>query len=415
MKHILSAAIAAIFIIATPMTAAQRIDDNKISVMGSSVANGEGADCHHGYAWMYGKLLGKRYAEGLSDTPFHMSGIAVNGDNTPKLLARYDDLTNDAARYVVFGVSLGNEGIHGTTRPDSVAAQFRDNMLRLIERARHDGKIPVVMNNYTRGDFTTGDYTAVRAMNLLIHEWDVPSVNLLGAIDNGQGRWADGYQNGNDIYHPSADGHRELFHAIVPSLFDALRAGKPQPMRSPGGCFTIDAGKVLKFNPDATVHPFTIVLCMADRQQPGHVASFPTDSGCGNLDITADGRVVYTAPDGNTASAKLNSGCAHTIAITHYHAQGVSYLYADGQMSAPLRERISPDAFAIGGDEPVGIAELFFYRSAMNSDELDALRAGRMLKSSLDLYLPSGTAAEPLHNAAQSMLEAYITTETPQN
>ena len=63
-------------------------------------------------------------------------------------------------------------------------------------------------------------------MNLLIHEWDLPSINLLGAIDDGKGVWATGYQNGTDIYHPNTDGHREFTYAMVPSLFDAIDAGK---------------------------------------------------------------------------------------------------------------------------------------------------------------------------------------------
>ena len=37
-------------------------------------------------------------------------------------------------------------------------------------------------------------YSYVKQMNLLIHQWDVASVNTLGAIDDGTGKWATGYQ-----------------------------------------------------------------------------------------------------------------------------------------------------------------------------------------------------------------------------
>ena len=72
--------------------------------------------------------------------------------------------------------------------------QFSTNMQQIVQKIKADGKVPVVMNNYTRGDFTLDDYSYVKQMNLLIHQWDVASVNTLGAIDDGTGKWATGYQ-----------------------------------------------------------------------------------------------------------------------------------------------------------------------------------------------------------------------------
>ena len=163
----------------------------------------------------------------------------------------------DCGKYVIFGLSLGNEGIHGAADQQAIYNQFKDNMQTLISKAREDGKYPVMMNNYTRGDFEESDYRYVKQMNLLIHEWDLPSVNMLGAIDNGSGKWADGYQNGTDLYHPNTEGHREFLYAMVPSLFDAIEAGKTLPARVSGTSYTL-AGKVLEFTPEETVHPFTI-------------------------------------------------------------------------------------------------------------------------------------------------------------
>lgn len=54
---------------------------------------------------------------------------------------------------MIFGLSLGNEGIHGATDQQAIYNQFKDNMQTLIKKAREDGKYPVMMNNYTRGDF----------------------------------------------------------------------------------------------------------------------------------------------------------------------------------------------------------------------------------------------------------------------
>ena len=108
-------------------------------------------------------------------------------------------MRREFGKYVMFGVSLGNEGIHDSADKQAVYDQFRNNMQSLISMVRADGKIPVVCNNYTRGDFTAEDYRYILDMDREIGLWDVPSINLLGAIDSKNGKWADGYQNGTDI------------------------------------------------------------------------------------------------------------------------------------------------------------------------------------------------------------------------
>lgn len=131
------------------------LDTHRITVFGSSVANGQGADQidneNHGYIHLYGKQLAERHASGESENPFYMSNISIGGNSTVMLLDRYDDMRRE------------------------------------------------------------------------IGLWDVPSINLLGAIDSKTGLWADGYQNGTDIYHPNQQGHQEFAYAMVPSMFDALQ------------------------------------------------------------------------------------------------------------------------------------------------------------------------------------------------
>ena len=197
------------------------IREYRISAFGSSVCNGEGADGHRGYAYMYGQQLADRYRLGQSPTPFEVSGVSIGGNSTVALLHRYDELTHDFGRYVIIGLSLGNEGIHGAKDQQAVFDQFHRNMLTLIDKCRRDGKVPVVMNNYTRGDYNLSDYGFVKQMNLDIHRWQVPSVNVLGAIDNGEGKWADGYMR--DTFHQDTQGHREFMLAIPPSPTGARR------------------------------------------------------------------------------------------------------------------------------------------------------------------------------------------------
>ena len=86
---------------------------------------------------------------------------------------------------------------------------------------------PIVTLCYTRNDFTAVEYEYTRRMNLAINAWDVPSVNFLGAVDDGTGKWAKGFWH--DSLHPNAAGHDELARTFVPTLFDALEQGKPAP------------------------------------------------------------------------------------------------------------------------------------------------------------------------------------------
>ena len=169
-------------------------DDNRISAFGSSVCNGQGATGNKGYAYLYGEQLKERLTKGESENAFYVSGISIGGNTTQALLNRYDDMTRDHAKYVIIGLSMGNEGIHESSNKQQTLNQFSTNLQRIISKIKADGKVPVVMNNYTRGDFTLDDYSYVKQMNLLIHQWDVASVNTLGAIDDGTGKWATGYQ-----------------------------------------------------------------------------------------------------------------------------------------------------------------------------------------------------------------------------
>lgn len=397
------------------------INENRVSVMGSSVANGQGATDNHGYAYMYGRLLESRHADGLSEYPFHTSGISVNGNSTVNLLDRYNDLIHDFGRYVIFGVSLGNEGIHGASDQEAVYNQFRDNMQLLISKAREDGKIPVVMNNYTRGDFGESDYGYVRRMNLLINSWDVPSVNLLGAIDNGRGNWADGFQNGDDIYHPNTEGHAEFFHAIPPSLFDALKAEKPLPVRMTGNSLEINDNGKVEFTPEDVVHPFALVVSLNDIPE-GRFATIATEAGEASLSFS-DNTLTYVSPVGETISGTVSLPAALpagddegamrspiNVTLSHYYAQGRTLLFAGDAPVGELSEKVVPGKVTLAPvtGKKLNLGEVMFYRSALNSDEVKAINDGTMIKSSLEMYLPFSEASDLDKNHAQAMTEATV-------
>jgi lysophospholipase L1-like esterase len=391
------------------------VDAYRVSVFGSSVANGEGAENRQGYAYNYGELLKSRYNNSLSKYPLYTAGVSIGGNTTVALLNRYDDVLRDFSRFVIIGLSMGNEGIHGAANPEQVFNQFSNNMQTLIAQLRADGKIPVVVNNYTRADFTPSDYRYVKQMNLLIHQWDVPSINSLGAIDNGAGQWADNFIS--DPYHPNTAGHMEFAYAFVPSLFDALCEGKPQPTRDTTQSATITNGNFIEFTPDATVHPFTIAARIAGNEA-GRIFDFST-STCSNFTgfvaVNANGTVTYHTPTGSTVttqSTPLADNRWHDVVLTHYYAWGRTFLYIDGLLMGTVSEQLAPTTLRFGDTTSHNttrkFSEISFWRSGMNDEELMAHHHGAMLQSSLELYSPIAptTGNTVIPNRAQSLNSA---------
>lgn len=149
----------------------------------------------------------------------------IGGNDTADVLARFDtDVVPENPEILLIGLSMGNEGLTFTDDPASILESFENGMLQIIQRARNEGFYPVIGLVYPHSLYDREKYDAVKEMNLIINTWDVPSINLLGAIDDGHGKWAEGFVFDNA--HPNVPGHEEMYHAVVPSLFDAIDQGK---------------------------------------------------------------------------------------------------------------------------------------------------------------------------------------------
>lgn len=401
--------IAILLVLEVKAQVCKSVDDLKLSVMGSSVAFGQGG-VGFGYARLYADLLGQRFGDGVGKA-WTMTNVSVKGNNTIDVLNRWaGDLLPECGKYVVYGLSLANEGIQsgGQAKFD----QFRDNMLMLIQMAHDEGKIPIVINNYTRGNYNETDYSFIKAINLLIHEWDVASVNVLGAVDNGMGRWAAGHSA--DVGHPNQKGHREFFYTIVTSLFDAIDSGKEQPSWVDGTSMNLGRAVTrdrIIFTPEATLHPFTLSFAIKTTA-PGILASFETkDQVTGTIEINKSGVLEYTSPGGVTISGSIpvNDDQWHQVTLSHYFAWGRTFLYTDSKQESMVEESLEATRFSLAGlgaPASVEYSNLLFYRSGMNSQEIEALNQEKMLKSSLEIYAPLDHAGifsqKELINLAQS-------------
>lgn len=363
------------------------VADNRITFFGSSVCNGQGAsedgNIKHGYAWQYGQLLADRHENMDEAGDYEYSNASINGNNTLNLLARYKGhMYGDCGSYVVIGLGLGNEGLHGAPDQQAIYNQWKTNMAKLIELGEDEGKVMVATNNYPRGDYNATDYNFVKQMNLEMHEWDIPTANFLGALDNckGDGQWADGYQVNGDIYHPTEAGHTEFMHTIVPSLFDALAAGKAKPARQTGEGIALGTTKKIVFTPEDEVHSFTLAFRVAN------ISSLNLAFSLVEGEAPAKPEALPTDDDW------------HTVVISHYYAAGKTYVYLDGVQQSVTDGKMLLQVLTISGQ--CSISDLHFWRAGMNADEVAAFEQGKMLCSSLELYCPLNN--DNIANLAQS-------------
>lgn len=431
--------------------AAQITDDQRIALWGSSVANGTGDESQQGG---YGGHLQKM----LAARGWKLINQSKGGDNTLTIAARFAPgatpeentryLTSVDPDYVVIGLSLGNEGIaqcqlgqsNGCTNSlaeaDAVFDQFASGLQRLIARARADGITPVVALPYARSDFWEREYGLTRQMILLINSWDVPSVNTLGAVDDGQGRWARGLWG--DPYHPNAAGHQEIAYSFVPSLFDALQNGKSTPKRSNVDGFArlrADSLDAMSYDVDDTMHSFALTFRVRPANA-GPIAAIngqlldgefstvrrsygafewdtesikltPADTFTSSLSVSG-GRIFYYSSAGDSVATSIAASDAwHDVTLTHYAGRGETLLYVDGDHVGSVEERLQPTNFLLGSTMGTDYQDWMIHRAGLTSDEVRVLHSNQLLQASLEIYVPL-RGENPAANYAQSLSEVRV-------
>lgn len=198
---------------------------------------------------------------------------SIGGNDTADVLARFDtDIVPENPEFVLIALSMGNEGLTFTSDPDSVFESFRDGLQDIIQKCRAEGYYPVIGLVYPNGNYNLRKHDFVKRMNLLINTWDVPSINLLGATSDGRGKWVPGQQYGTlssgnfvrlDAAHPNIPGYEEMYHAFVPTLFEAIDQGKTSTPSYPSSDgflrLTADAAAPapVTFTPTETFRGFT--------------------------------------------------------------------------------------------------------------------------------------------------------------
>lgn len=411
----------------------------RIAVFGSSVAFGTGDETNkEGYTGLLRDMLAPKGWEVFNqsrpgDTTASAAARWTPPQAGPTGNVRYLSTVNPS--YVVLGLALTNEGIlEAQTKEakEAVFTKYADSLRGFVARARENNIVPIVGLVYPRMSYTPVEYEYARRMNLLLNSWDVPSVNLMGAIDDGAGRYTIGFDS--DDRHPNAAGHHELSYSFVPSLFEALEKGKPTPTRPTGnvGFARITRGTPITFEPDQTVHSFAMGITIR-AQGDGPVASIQGTTLVGTPEIKTGGRGAtyssmtlstttnftallavengkwaYRAPSGAAIVSTIDADQQwHQILLTQYTARGDTFLFIDGKLAGRIAgERFQSRRFALGGPRQADYKDFLIYRSALNADEAAALASGTLLQASLEVYSPLADVqftAGSAENRAQSL------------
>ena len=402
---------------------APSVDREKvIVVMGSSVAAGwvtsreQNQDMQNGWAF--------RLARWLAPRGFKVVNASVPGDTTQKVLDRLEkDLFPLKPDFVVIALSLENEGIRGLQGKDpaQVYSGFRNNLREIVTRCQARGIQPVLGSVYPNDNFTEAShYKFVTEMNQEIASWDVPSINFLGALDRGDGCFVEGITF--DLDHPDDTGHRELFHSIVPGLFEALAQKKPLAVKDSGdGAVRLgaaDAPALLSYVPDDPLRSFSLAFDVR-LSHPGIIAAVRDfDGKIRELAVGQNGSLGYRDAAGITHPLRtsLLDKAWHQIGLTHHFLKKEIRVFVDGTLSGTVADKVVPVQFVLGGSgggprgNPPAEGEYrdwMVYRSVLNSAEMAILSSGQFLQSSLEVFSPlkEETPAKdrPVANRAQSL------------
>ena len=235
---------------------------------------------------------------------------------------------------------------------------------------------------------------------------------LVGAVDDGRGHWVAGLSC--DDGHPNPRGHEEMFYAIVPTLFDAVRAGKPVPhkLTTPDFARITPSDKnepALTFTSDDAIHSFALAFEVRTGKD-GVLTGVEGTKTRGQIEMK-QGVCRYRSSAGKLLvdPEKQQSHSFHHVVLSHRFAKGETLFFVDGRLVGTIEDRLEPKRFSLGhtgGD----YRDWLVYRSSLNADETEALHKGTLLHASLELYAPLRekrfTPGTPVINLAQSLSQA---------
>jgi lysophospholipase L1-like esterase len=185
----------------------------KIVVIGSSVALGHRAWLLKGWVKLLEETLLQKYGH-------RVVNVSEVGANITRTIDRFAEaVTKEQPDIVIIALSLGNEGLAYCPPHERRAIQrrFESGLQTLVKMTRALGAIPILGGVYPNDDYSPEHYFLLKDTHNRMLNWGVPILDWLAAVDDGQGRWHSGISF--DPAHPNTIGHRLMYQAINPDLF----------------------------------------------------------------------------------------------------------------------------------------------------------------------------------------------------
>jgi lysophospholipase L1-like esterase len=377
----------------------------KVAIFGSSVAKGYGADKEYGWANRWGEILKTKNWDYVNKS--------IGGDNTSKLLSRIDiDILSEHPDVVVIGLSLANEGIRGKN-PLSVYRGYVKNLKKIIQILHKNNIVPIISNGYPHGAYTPEQYQFAQKFNEELALWPVYSIDLMGAMDDGQGRWLMEFTK--DAGHPNSAGHEEMTRAIPATMLDSVwNVDLPSivPAKSWTSLVTAQGQAHFQCQADRELHSstFGFEVQLPDNAQ-GDVLLAKSEVWTCELNIQGAKRSIELVHQGQHLALDIPNSKELRIAISTSYGREELSLWLNGKATKMKFTRSPLQNFHVYGNVTektnLKFRNVFLYYSALSDNILNKMfSTARVPMSSLALYAPCDdsilAAGIPLINLAPS-------------
>jgi lysophospholipase L1-like esterase len=391
----------------------QQPKQKTLVILGSSVASGwvtsyqEKFDMQDGYA--------ARLSRTLEPEGWVVINKSVPGMDTKGTIQRFTKEIVPVDPDIVFiGLSMSNEGLE-TLNPDTVFLSYKNGIRALIDSCKKHEIIPVIGLCYANNNYTEEQYQYLKKMNILIQSWGLPTVNLLGALNDGSGHFPEAYIF--DPNHPNDLGHEALYRAFVPDLFDVVLGNKKMSGNGPSsGSIMLGNDmnhQTISYIPSEPMLSFTFGFSFQTKGNGTIASIFSADKEM-IIGIDPKGKMIY---QGNQQKCifghTLNLGSWHDLVICHGYLEKQTTLYLDGKKVGSIDEEFDPLAFLLKGNKQgTSFRDLRIYRATLTPEEIESLYEHKPVDGSLELLAPLDdgnlSTGMDLSNNALSNLKAVL-------
>lgn len=357
----------------------------RVVVFGSSTAAGAGASRPE-WSWA------GRLSAVLKPYGYTVYNRSISGTNTEASLARFSrDVEPLRPGYVVLATSVVNELI--LSRREEAARVYLENTRELIRRVEAIRAVPIVAGPIPNNAYDRNHRRLLRDILDQLEAEGVLVWDFLSAVDDGYGRWLDGYTD--DGLHPTDMGHQALFNAIPVSFFLLPREpAPPVPPRLFARAWRFAGNPAcqdfLVLTPPTALSSWTVGFWLSAPDYPApstvvRASSLVLRHHAGRLALESSFGAVSAAaarPDGRRTHVALSFNAERRTAI----------LFVNGIQSAVLHnaEGVTDSIRIAGPDTAPGlqIQDVLLYRSPLAAEDIPLLFLGQKLSRSLEAWLP---------------------------